>query len=159
VISIANPLLGLFRYLVLSVPDGWTLRKGEIASEIGSSIEYNGFRWVIDGEAHHYILNLTGEDAYSLDLKCYSGRRPDSRIMDKLRHPMTGSGNVSGHTFTYGIGEKDIGFFVKKPTRCIRINFVCEETNRGIRIELLGRGSSSGVMSLIESFERSRCHS
>ncbi len=144
---------------MLSLPEGWVVKTGEVPAEVGYSKEFGGYRWVVEGEAHHYVANLTGNEVYALSVKCRSAKNALPSISRDLFGAVSGRATVSGHECAYAIGQKKVGFLIKRPMHCIRVSFRCNETSRDISMEMLGRGSSSSAMALIKALNGSRCHS
>lgn len=159
VLSIGNPVMGVFRYLSLPLPSGWTLKRGEIPSEMSYSKEFNGLRWVVDGEAHHYVANLTGDDAYALTLRCSPMKNRTLSLPRGLAVWMRGSTAIAVHNGTYVIGTKSTGFFKREMMNFFKVGFSCEQTARSLELEFLGRGSRENAESLIHALQMVRCHS
>ncbi len=160
VISVGNPVLGVFRYLVLQLPEGWVVKSSEIPPEVSYTTEYNGVGYVVDGLTHHYITSVLGEETLQLTIKCSKIRGELGVNTRGLESYSLGRTQIAGHSCVYVYGEKLVGFFRRERMRYLAMIFDCGFTGRRIELRLLGRQASGAVMErLIPALEQSRCHS
>ncbi|HIQ30381.1 MAG TPA: hypothetical protein EYH45_07460 [Candidatus Caldiarchaeum subterraneum] len=159
IISIGNPVLGVFRYLVLQLPEGWIVKSSEIPPEISYTTEYNGIGYVVDGLSHNYITSVLGEEMLQLTIKCSKIRGELSISTRGLENYSLGRTHIANHPCLYVYGEKPVGFLRKERMRYLAMVFDCSFTGRRIELRLLGKQSSGVIIEgLIPALEQSRCH-
>lgn len=156
-ISTGNVVLGVFRYITLTLPQEWIIKKSELASEINYSVEHNGVRWVLEGESHHYLVNLFRGDMYQLNIKCRKITNLNMSVPSGVEDHSTGFTTLAGHGCFFIIGLKKVGLLRKDRMRFVKLMFNCDETKRLIEIEMLGKGPSD-LGDLLEVIRNSRCH-
>lgn len=159
VISIGNPILGVFKYLVLPLPSGWVVQRSEVPPELTYHGEYNGVGYVVEGQAHHYATNLVSDESFQLTIRCKRGKALTVIKPGGLEKPTAGTTYVSGHTCFYAFGDKPVGLLKKDRMQHLKLAFNCDKTGRTIELELLGRSSEETLRQIIRTLEQARCHS
>lgn len=155
-IAAGNPLLGVSNFLVITLPDDYNIKIGEFPTEVNSSIILNNVKWVIDGDAYHYIYN--GDHGYQLKIKVRQSKKKrihqvrGSRILEK------GEFMISSHKASYNLVSKSIGFIKKQEIQELNIHFYCDHTNRIIELEIVGKNITNELKNLINNLKDSICH-
>ncbi|MEM3832483.1 MAG: hypothetical protein QW128_02650 [Thermoprotei archaeon] len=153
-IAAGNPLLGVSNFLVITLPDDYSIKAGEIPTEVNTSIILNNVKWVADGEAYHYIYNYN--HGYQLKIKVRHFQRKLHKTQERVLE--SGEFMISSHKASYNLVNKSIGFIKKQQMQTLSIHFYCDHTNRAIELEIVGKDVLSEVKNFVNNLKESICH-
>ncbi|MGB9728779.1 MAG: hypothetical protein ACP5GU_05935 [Thermoprotei archaeon] len=153
-IAAGNPLLGVSNFLVVTLPDDYNIKIGEFPTEVNNSIILNNVKWVIDGDAYHYIYN--NNHGYQLKIKVRNSQRKIHQIQEKILE--NGEFTISSHKASYSLVSRSIGFIKKQQIQVLNIHFYCDHTNRTIELEIMGKDILSELKNFISNLKESICH-
>ncbi|MFN3805259.1 MAG: hypothetical protein ACK4SY_09400 [Pyrobaculum sp.] len=135
-IAVGNRLLGLYNFLVLTLPPGWRVVVMPMASEVFSHREIGGVKWVRDGEVMHFIKD--GDFFYTLKIAVRPGKKLKEGG-DLIK--------VNKHEGYYKTWEKEGRYKVE-------ISYYCPETDRTVKIRVEGLRD----LSMLNYVKFSQCH-
>jgi ribosomal protein L9 len=153
-IAAGNPLLGISNFLVITLPDDWNIKVGELPTEVNNSVLIGNVKWVTDGYAYHYIYN--NEHAYQLKIKVHKSQKESQAVQGKVLE--SGEVKIASHKAYYNLINKDVGFIKKQAIQILYIRFYCENTNRTIELEITGKDISDELKNLVVNVQESICH-
>lgn len=153
-IAAGNPLLGVSNFLVITLPDDWSVKLSELPSEVNNSVLVGNVKWVTDGYAYHYIYN--NDHAYQLKIRIHRFQKETQVIQGKILE--SGEFKIASHKASYNLISKDIGFIKKQTVQVLYVHFYCENTNRTIELEITGKDISNELKNLVINFQESICH-
>jgi hypothetical protein len=154
VLAIHNSLLGVFNYLVLSLPPEWRIKPGDLPSEVYSSTKTGTVRWVREGVTVNYIYH--DEDALRVvvDVREKSKESNSRGIKTLYDRPI----DMNGHRGHVTVGLVTRGLWKKNYLEFIRFQFSCDSTNRSIDLSLEGHCRRESLKELEQAIQLSVCH-
>ncbi|MEM1936662.1 MAG: hypothetical protein QXX49_01100 [Candidatus Caldarchaeum sp.] len=150
-LATGNLLMGRFTWLVVYVPEGWTVKLGDAPVDVNYTTVVKETGWVLDGSSNYYVVNLVNGDVVELEVKCRKGVKQPNPSRDKLEiYRVNGhSADVFSRTVRRGIR--------RTPTTQLSLHIPCTETNRTIELTFTSQ-SSSGLEQLKTLIPSYRCH-
>ncbi len=152
-IAAGNPLLGVSNFLVITLPDDWSIRISELPTEVNNSVLIRNVKWVTDGYAYHYIYN--NNHTYQLKIKVHKSQK-ESHTHGKVLE--SGEFKIASHKAFYTLVSKSIGIVKKQDIQILYVHFYCEHTDRTIELEITGKNVIDEAKNLITNFQESICH-
>ncbi len=157
-IAVTNPLLGVFNYVVLAMPQGWKLRSGPSFPEVYSSTKLEDIRWVTEGEAVHYAYTEDGAQALVVSIRVNKTRKKSQLYLNKTEVLEHGNTTMQSHPAEYAIGRVVRGFIKKKTRDFLRFSTYCEITDRTLLLDFEGRCRPETMKELVTIMQLSKCH-
>ena len=149
-IQLQNPVFGRALLFVLFLPEGWHLQRGFAHPEIHGIQRRQELAWVTSADAHYLLVH---EDGYGLE--CQIRVRPDAG------RGLTSQGEVTvrGHPALVRRDSVRRGPpWRRRQVPRLMVDWICPETQRRFRIELVGRLPESQVQDLLQALDHLRCH-
>ncbi len=154
VIAATHFVLGPSNFLVLRLPENWDLRLGRTPMDIDYTIPWEGVRWAQEGRASGLLVDSKARRAIELSLRTARGSIPPPKLLE----PRPGTCRVGGHDATYALGGANLGLFGTKHYAVLHVAYRCDETQRGIDLRFMHKGSAEMLEAFIRPLERVRCH-
>ncbi|MEM1951857.1 MAG: hypothetical protein QW299_00835 [Candidatus Caldarchaeum sp.] len=151
-LATGNLLMGRFLWLLLDVPEGWTVKVGDIPSDVYYTTIVEGNGWITDGSTSYFLVNLVNGEVYDLELKVKKGVKELGRLMTSGGEKIM----VNGHIATVVHREVKRGFR-RTPMKQIAITVPCDRTLRTIEMTVTGKNSDE-LDQIKQSLTNSRCH-
>ncbi|MEM4328228.1 MAG: hypothetical protein QW777_04345 [Candidatus Caldarchaeum sp.] len=150
-LATGNLLMGRFTWLVVYVPEGWSVKIGDAPVDVNYTLVVKDAGWVLDGSSNYYVVNLVNGDVVELEVKCRKGVK-----QPRLSREGIETSRVNGHsaylfsrTFKRGIR--------RTPMTQMSLQIPCTETKRTIELTFTSQ-SSSGLEQLKNLLPSYRCH-
>jgi hypothetical protein len=151
-LAVGNALIGVYNFIVISIPQSWRIINMPMSSDVFSSISQGNVKWVRDGEVEHFINAPLGRIA--LRIKIWPGIKSVDKIKDYRKQFSEGNVKVGGHDGIFYkfkrkyllIGERNV----------LAILAYCPITQRTLQIEFIG--GEEWVDEVLNTLNESQCH-
>ncbi len=155
-LAVHNPLLGVFNYIVLSLPSGWRVKTGDFPPDLHSSIKVEDVRWVREGTSTSYLYH--DQDALRLLVNVRQKQRNENLDSKNITPIETRSVYVNGHEAKTLIGKIARGLLTKKTFEYLRMIVYCDVTKRNIDLTMEGRCDEKTLRAVVDKLQLSKCH-
>lgn len=152
VLASSNLLLGASNFMVLALPERYSIGQTINPAEVGGTHQARGAAWVLDGRCSHFIRDTTGP---SLEVLVVSDR--GQRVPRWDRSDGLSITSVAEHEARLGIDQIRVGFPRRRTMERLRAWWPCERTNRTVQVEIVGpEGVDLAAVAAV--LPRSECH-
>ncbi len=143
-------LSGIYNILTLTLPEGWTVQRTRIPPDIYYMGVVNGKRWILEGYAAYFIVNVVTGDTYELVIE----------VKKLSRHKPAEAGETissfAGHTAYISQRNYVRGVFKKTTIKETTLRTECEITGRRICINITSPHDLPAEV--LEKMRESSCH-
>lgn len=157
VISASNILFGLTRFLALTLPAEWRMRRSYVEPDVHSNVRRGETIWVEAGQADEIVYHPTRRIALDLTVSVKRGKRDALHTRD-AEVQMSGACTVNGHDAAYVLGETKVGFLGRRRARTLRVGLHCGDLGRTIMLRFTGTCQDSDLLEIFACLPASRCH-
>lgn len=157
VISARNILFGLTRFVTLTLPAEWRMRRSYLEPDVHSNVRRGEAIWVEAGQADQIVYHPTRRIALDLTVSVKRGKREALKAKDAAVH-VSGSCTINGHEAAYVLGEARVGFLGRSRARTLRVGLHCSELERTIMLRFTGTCQESDLLEIFACLPASRCH-
>ena len=152
VLASANFLLGVSNFMVLALPESYTVGQTINPAEVDATHPARGIAWVLEGRCSHYLRDSSGP---SLELLVKAGRgshAPRWAQGDDLTNTV-----VAEHEGQVRLDKLTVGFPRRRVLDRMRAWWPCDRTKRTIQVEILGP-EGLDVAALSGALPHTECH-
>jgi hypothetical protein len=157
VISASNILFGLTRFLTLTLPAEWRMRRSYLEPDVHSNVRRGDTIWVEAGQADQIVYHPARRIALDLTVSVKRGKRDALRTKDAGAQ-VRGACTVNGHEAAYVLGEARVGFLGRRRARTLGVGLHCPELERTIVLRFTGTCQESDLLEIFACLPASRCH-
>lgn len=151
VLASANIFLGAGNFLVLALPERYTVGQTINPAEVNATHPARGASWVIDGRCSHFLRDANGpsleflfvSDRGSSPPRWAVGANPDRRIGD--------------HEAVLLLDTMTVGFPRRREVGRLRAWWACDRTRRSPRLEIVAPVGVD-LVAIGFALEHSECH-
>lgn len=143
-------LSGTYNFLTLALPDGWTIQRTRMPPDIYYMGVVNGKRWILEGYAAYFMVNVVTGDSYELAIE----------VKKSSRHRPVEAGekvtSFAGHTAYLSQRDYVRGFLKKVKVKEFVLRTECDVTGRRIYISITSPYDLPEEV--LEKMRESSCH-
>lgn len=155
IIAAENFLLGATNFVVVTLPEGWTLLRGTSPPEVDSNRQFGGVQWVTSGRSPHLLVQPERKTGAEMHILIQRGRRPLDKVKASPKacpFPLQ-----SGHeAFLLHLVRR--GLWRGASENGVRLSVFCDRTDRTITLEITGRIGEAEIQELLEALQGVECH-
>jgi hypothetical protein len=143
-------LSGTYNFLTLTLPEGWAIQRTRIPPDIYYMGIVNGKRWILEGFAAYFMVNVVTGDTYELTVEVKKASR---------NRPVEAGERVTsfaGHTAYISQRNYLRGFFKKTKVKELVLRTECDITGRRIYINITSPHDLPEEV--LEKMRESSCH-
>lgn len=154
VLASANLLLGASNFMVLALPDRYTIGATINPAEVAGTHPARGAAWVLDGRCSHYVRDVDAKTALELLVRSFRG---ESRVPKWYAGQDARAIVVAQHDARLVTDAIRVGFPRRRTMTRLRAAWSCERTKRSLEVELLGPDALD-LGPIAEALLLSECH-
>ncbi len=152
VLASSNLLLGASNFVVLALPERYSIGQTINPAEVGGTHQARGAAWVLDGRCSHFIRDSGGPSLEILVVSDRGERTPRWGRGDGLTATL-----VAEHEAHVGIDRIRVGFPRRRTMERLRAWWPCERTKRTLQIEIVGP-EGVDLVAVAAVLPHSECH-
>ncbi len=157
IVAAKNILFGTGYFLILDLPQGWSLTRSYLEPDVHSTVMREHITWVEAGQTDQVVFNPYRKIALDLMIQIKMGNHNLLNTKD-VQISSQGSGMVGGHSASYCFGEVKQGLFKKKTYKTLRLCFYCPELRHTLYLRFTGKCEETDLREIHESLATSECH-
>ena len=154
VLASANVFLGASNFVVIALPDRYTVGQTINPAEVAGTHPARGAAWVLDGRCSHYLRD--GQTRQSLELLVVT-RRGEASVPRWYASSEARRLVVAQHEARMLFDEIRVGFPRRRSMARVRAAWSCERTKRALEVELLGPHDAD-LTPIADAFALAECH-
>lgn len=153
VLASANVLLGASNFMVIALPDRYTVGQTINPSEVAGTHPARGAAWVLDGRCSHYLRDTETKMSLELLVVTRRGENAVPRWYSSAERSLV----VAQHDARLMQDEIRVGFPRRRTLSRLRAAWSCERTKRALEVELLGPHDAD-LAPIADAFTLAECH-
>ncbi len=154
VLASANILLGASNFMIIALPERYTVGQTINPAEVAGTHPARGAAWVLDGRCSHFLRDA--QTRQSLELLVVT-RRGETAVPRWYASSDTRPLLVAQHDARLLFDEITVGFPRRRAMARLRAAWSCERTKRALEVELLGPHDAD-LAAIAEAFSLAECH-
>lgn len=152
VLASANLLLGASNFMVLALPEQYSIGATINPAEVAGTHAARGAAWVLDGRCSHFVRDPRTKVSLELLVQAWRGEGREPKWSSGARRIV-----VAQHDAQLSTDAIRVGFPRRRSMARLRAAWSCERTKRSLEVELLGPDDVD-LTPIAEAILLSECH-